>query len=87
MTIHSEDQRKFHDYDFKKIEREKIKTQKQLKNGGNVGDASEAVSKSKMFLSKNSSQVSLSSLLLKPATTTNNFLKKHRRNSQDKLVY
>lgn len=40
-----------------------------------------------MFLTKNNSQVNLSTLLIKQNTTTNNFLKKNRRNSQDKLIY
>ncbi len=83
LAISHSEQIKFQDYDFKKIEGSKVKTQKHKQ----TGESSVATSKAKPVLSKNGSQFNLTTLLAKPNKTTNNFLKKNRRMSQERVVY
>lgn len=45
------------------------------------------MSKSKPVISKNNSQLNLNNVVMKPNSTINNFLKKNRRHSQDRIVY
>jgi hypothetical protein len=75
------EQQKFADYNYKKIGREKIKTQKQKNINAEM---SETFSKSKVLLSKKSSQADFT--VGRPVAMMNNFFKKNRRNSQEKFL-